>query len=60
MLLVGEMDEDMSVGVEYLGLADKSEVVVLLIDDGQVPCSGILEYLHDFLHRHVVLQDGLR
>ena len=49
--LLGEMDEDVAVGVEDLGFGDKTEVSAVLIDDGQVPGTGVLEDLHHFLHR---------
>ena len=58
--LLGEMDEDVAVGVEDLGFGDKAEVSAVLIDDGQVPGTGVLEYLHHFLHRQVMAKDRRR
>ena len=49
----------MSVGVEDFGLADKAEVLLLLVHHGQVPCTCVLEDLHDLTHRHGVGENGL-
>ena len=54
------MHEDVAIGVEYLGLGDKAQIVFLFVHDGQIPCAGVFEDLHDLLHRHIVGEDSLR
>ena len=48
------VDEYFAIGVEDFRLGDEADVFALGVDDGQVPGLGIVENVHDFLHRHVV------
>ena len=59
LLFLGEVDEDVAVGVEDLGFGDEAEVLLAVVDNGEVPGTGVLEDLHDLLHRHIVAEDGL-
>ena len=51
------MDEDFTVGVEDFGLGDEAEVAVVL-EDGEVPCPGFLEFAHDAVHGVVDVDEG--
>ena len=54
------MDEYPAVRIENLGFAHETQVTLLVVGDGQIPCAGILEHLHHFLHRHAVVQHRRR
>ena len=49
--LLAEMHEDMTVRVENLGFGYKAKVSPIGIYYRQIPCTGIFECLHYFLHR---------
>jgi hypothetical protein len=46
------MDKDMTIGIEDLGLGDKTKIVFLFVHNRQVPSSGIFKDLHYLAHRH--------
>ena len=52
------MNEDVAVGVEDLRFGHKTEVMLVGIHYRQIPCSGVFEGLHHFVHRQIKLQDS--
>jgi len=49
-VIVGVVLEDLAVAVEDFALGDEAHVVAVLVDDGEVPGSGVVKGLHHFLH----------
>ena len=47
---MGDLLQTVTVGRENLGLGHKAEICALTVHHGQVPCIGLLEFLHDAVH----------